>query len=118
MTKRPARFCSLEPSWLRENSPTHRKRSIALERFRARVQAASPQGSDRAQVIGVFEAVVAEAAKARMLHDELEARLALGEIEMKSGKTHEGRARLVTLERDATAQGFGLIATSSNHNEP
>lgn len=36
--------------------------------------------------------------------------LALGEIEMKSGKAAAGRARLEALEKDATAKGFLLIA--------
>jgi DNA-binding winged helix-turn-helix (wHTH) protein/tetratricopeptide (TPR) repeat protein len=41
---------------------------------------------------------------------EFESRLALGEIERKSGKTASGRARLAALQRDATAKGFLLIA--------
>ncbi len=41
---------------------------------------------------------------------QLEVRLALGEVEMKSGKVDSGRARLATLQKDATAQGFLLIA--------
>jgi len=76
----------------------------------ARVQAASGRGSDKAQTIAVLEAVVAEAAKTRMLHYEFEARLALGEIEIKSGKTATGRGSLARLEKDATAKGFRLIA--------
>ena len=35
---------------------------------------------------------------------------ALGEIEMKSGKTASGMANLKSLEKDATARGFLLIA--------
>ena len=41
---------------------------------------------------------------------QFEIRLALGEIEMKSGKTASGMARLKSLERDATAKNFLLIA--------
>jgi len=41
---------------------------------------------------------------------EFEARLALGEIEMKSGNRDASRATLRTLERDATAKGFLLVA--------
>ena len=40
----------------------------------------------------------------------LEARLALGEIEMKSGHSGAARAHLETVEKDATAHGFALIA--------
>ncbi len=41
---------------------------------------------------------------------QLEARLALGEIEMKSGKTAAGRARLEALEAEARTKGYKLIA--------
>lgn len=41
---------------------------------------------------------------------EFEARLALGEIELASGQVAAGRARLETLEKEATAKGFLLIA--------
>jgi len=41
---------------------------------------------------------------------QFEIRLALGEIEMKSGKTSAGVACLKSLERDASAKGFPLIA--------
>ena len=89
-----------------ENRETH----FSVTTTAARVQAASTQGSNQAQAIGMLKAVVDEAAKARMLPDEFEARLALGEIEIKSGKRDVGRARLATLEKDATAKGFLLIA--------
>jgi tetratricopeptide (TPR) repeat protein len=41
---------------------------------------------------------------------QLEARLALGEIEVRSGDTVIGRARLEALEVEATARGYALIA--------
>ncbi len=41
---------------------------------------------------------------------QLEARLALGEVETHSGHVAEGRARLASLEEDAEAKRFGLIA--------
>ena len=41
---------------------------------------------------------------------ELEAQLAIGEIEMKSVRASSGRARLEALEGDAKAKGFLLIA--------
>jgi len=41
---------------------------------------------------------------------QLEARLALGEIEMESANPAAGRARLGALEKDGAARGFGLIA--------
>jgi len=41
---------------------------------------------------------------------ELDARLALAEIEMKSGQTTPGRAHLTAIEADAKAKGYNLIA--------
>jgi eukaryotic-like serine/threonine-protein kinase len=41
---------------------------------------------------------------------ELDARLALAEIEMKSGQTAAGRAHLATIEADAKAKSYNLIA--------
>jgi hypothetical protein len=50
------------------------------------------------------------ATKHGFVPEQLEARLALGEIEMKSGASDAGRARLAALEKDAQAKGFLLIA--------
>jgi TolB-like protein/Tfp pilus assembly protein PilF len=44
----------------------------------------------------------------------LEARLALGEMEMKQGKKAAAREHLATLEKDATAKGFLLIARKAS----
>ena len=52
----------------------------------------------------------AEATKAGLVRLQFEARLALGEIELKSGASAAGRARLSALAAEATAKGFGLIA--------
>jgi hypothetical protein len=41
---------------------------------------------------------------------EYQARLALGEAEMKSGRTTAARARLAALDQDATRTGFLLVA--------
>jgi DNA-binding winged helix-turn-helix (wHTH) protein/Tfp pilus assembly protein PilF/TolB-like protein len=41
---------------------------------------------------------------------ELDARLALAEIEMKSGQTTAGRAHLAAIETDAKTKGYNLIA--------
>jgi DNA-binding winged helix-turn-helix (wHTH) protein/tetratricopeptide (TPR) repeat protein len=41
---------------------------------------------------------------------QLDARLALAEIEMKSGQTTAGRSRLTAIEADAKAKGYNLIA--------
>ena len=41
---------------------------------------------------------------------QLEARLALGEVEKRGPNPAAGRSRLAALEADATAKGFALIA--------
>jgi hypothetical protein len=61
-----------------------------------------------------LEATLAEATKYGYLGYQFEARLALAEIEMKSGKTSAGRARLEALQREAAAKGFGLIARKAS----
>ena len=62
------------------------------------------------EAIKTLNAIVAEATTYGYLSYQLEARLALGEIEMKSGRTVAGHSRLAALEKDATAKGFLLIA--------
>jgi tetratricopeptide (TPR) repeat protein/TolB-like protein len=60
-----------------------------------------------------LKATLAETQKYGFVRPQLEARLALGEIEMKSGHAVAGRLRLEALEKDATARGFGLIASKA-----
>jgi eukaryotic-like serine/threonine-protein kinase len=45
---------------------------------------------------------------------ELDARLALAKIEMKSGQTVEGRAHLTAIEADGKAKGYILVARKAN----
>jgi tetratricopeptide (TPR) repeat protein len=54
--------------------------------------------------------VLREVAKDGYISYELKTRLALGEVELKSGEIQTGRTRLAALEKDATHQGFLLIA--------
>jgi eukaryotic-like serine/threonine-protein kinase len=44
---------------------------------------------------------------------ELDARLALAELEMKAGQTTEGRAQLKSIEKDARARGYNLAANKA-----
>ena len=54
--------------------------------------------------------LISEARKAGYVGEELDARLAVAEIEMKSGATASARSHLIALEKDARAKGFGLVA--------
>jgi DNA-binding winged helix-turn-helix (wHTH) protein/tetratricopeptide (TPR) repeat protein/TolB-like protein len=55
-------------------------------------------------------AVIAKSRELGYMGIELDARLALAEIEMKSGQTAPGRAHLTAIEADAKAKGYNLIA--------
>jgi len=57
-----------------------------------------------------LDAALGEATKANLLYHQYDAQLALGELEIKSGKAAVGYARLDALKKDATSKGFLLIA--------
>jgi tetratricopeptide (TPR) repeat protein len=59
---------------------------------------------------GNLNSALTEAKKFGYIVFQFEARLALGQIEMESGGATDGRTRLEALRKDATAQGFLLIA--------
>jgi len=61
-----------------------------------------------------LQGVLAEAARHGFLGYQLDAGLALGEIELKASASHsQGSARLATVEREARAKGFTLIASKA-----
>jgi serine/threonine protein kinase/tetratricopeptide (TPR) repeat protein len=57
-----------------------------------------------------IQSVLTDATKQNLTGIQLEARLGMGEVEMKSGDRSTGRAHLAALQKDATAKGFLLIA--------
>jgi tetratricopeptide (TPR) repeat protein len=57
-----------------------------------------------------LKSIAAEAKRMGFVGVEFQARLTLGEIEMRHGNPRAGRTRLAALEKQATARGFGLIA--------
>jgi serine/threonine protein kinase/tetratricopeptide (TPR) repeat protein len=73
----------------------------------ARVRAASGKFAEASKAL---KATLAEATRLGFIRVQLEARLALGEAEMTSGKSAAGRSRLEALRQDASARGFALIA--------
>jgi tetratricopeptide (TPR) repeat protein len=73
----------------------------------ARVQAASRKPD---AAVASLNALIARAAKLGCVSCAFEARLALGEIEVESGRPTPGRTRLRTLEREAKTRGFILTA--------
>ena len=57
-----------------------------------------------------LEAMLSEATRASFVPYVFEGRLAVGEIEIKSGRAADGRTGLAALEIDAIAKGFVLVA--------
>jgi len=73
----------------------------------ARVRAATGKPSEATKSL---ENVLIEATKLGRVDVQFESLLALGEIEMRSGKPTAGRARLATLQKEAEAKGYRLLA--------
>jgi tetratricopeptide (TPR) repeat protein len=72
----------------------------------ARIATASGHFANAQQIL---DAALAEATRANLLYFQYDTRLALGELEIKSGKLAAGRNRLTKLEKDAQGKGFLLI---------
>jgi tetratricopeptide (TPR) repeat protein len=68
------------------------------------------ESQSRADAIKQLRSIVAEATKNGYLKIAFEARLPLAEIEIRSGEREMGRAHLVSLETEAAAKGFALLA--------
>jgi tetratricopeptide (TPR) repeat protein/TolB-like protein/predicted Ser/Thr protein kinase len=88
-----------------------REARLALRTTAARVHVAL---GETASATKMLDGVLAEATKFRLVEPQLEARLALGQIEMQSGKAAAGRARLTTVEKEAAAQGLLLISRNAH----
>ena len=67
-------------------------------------------GGDTARATNSLNAIAAEARKFGLIALELEARLALGQIEVAAGNLDAGRSRLATVQRNAKARGYMHIA--------
>lgn len=79
----------------------------------ARIETAEKDVGHSAAGIATRKELAAVIAKSRELGYmgiELDARLALAEIEMKTGQTAAARAHLTEIETDAKAKGYNLIA--------
>jgi hypothetical protein len=76
----------------------------------AQARAATGKPADFEAAAAILEQTMKEAEKAGIMILLYETKLALGEIEIKAGKTVAGRLRLVALEKDAKRAGFALVA--------
>ncbi|MGC9990334.1 MAG: tetratricopeptide repeat protein [Terriglobales bacterium] len=87
----------------------------------ARIETAEKDAVRSAAGIAARKELTAVIAKSRGLGYrlvELDARLALAEIEMKSRQTAEGRAHLAAIEADAKAIGYNLVARKAATPRP
>ena len=75
----------------------------------ARVQAATGRQPNIAPSVDSLQKIAREAKRAGMRGFELEARLALGEIELADGKASAARKDLEEVQREALANGYRLI---------
>jgi hypothetical protein len=76
----------------------------------ARILARSHDPADAEKQLNLL---LDEATRTGLVSYQFEVRLAIGEIEMQSGKTSSGMTHLKSLERDASAKGFLLIANKA-----
>jgi hypothetical protein len=86
--------------------------TVAIEA--ARVRAASGNRADVADVTKVLKNAVADATKEGLTGLLLQARLALGQVEITHGDRASGRSRLVVVQKEATAKGFVLVARKAS----
>jgi DNA-binding winged helix-turn-helix (wHTH) protein/tetratricopeptide (TPR) repeat protein len=76
----------------------------------ARINGASGDVSKTTQAVESLHKVLADATRSALLNYELEARLAMAEIEFGSGDQVLGRNHLEALNKDAANMGLGFIA--------
>lgn len=85
-----------------QNAAVRYQYGISGSRIRA-------QRGERAAAMATLNSLLAQAAKAGMVTYEFAARLALGEIKMKTAEAARGRAELLALEKEAATRGYKLI---------
>jgi len=80
----------------------------------ARIQGLSGTSDKQLQTMQALQQSFAEALKGGFLEQQMQAGLALGEVEIAAGKSDAGRARLQSLQKQATSKGFLLIARQAS----
>jgi eukaryotic-like serine/threonine-protein kinase len=86
--------------------------TVAIEA--ARIRAASGNQADVTESVNVLKKAMTDATKEGLTGLLLQARLALGEVEITHGDRASGRSRLVVVQKDATAKGFLLVARKAS----
>jgi eukaryotic-like serine/threonine-protein kinase len=83
---------------------------LTLGLVKAGILSASHQPQDQTAALQLLKSTQREAAQHGYKEFQLQARLSIAELEIQSGKAVTGRAHLAALEKDATSQGFLLVA--------
>jgi len=92
-------------------SETHdRELALSAAVASARVRASSREPKDVREALAILRNLVSTAGGSTFAEQFYEARLALGEIELKSADKTVGRSDLEALQKEASSQGFQLIA--------
>jgi serine/threonine protein kinase len=95
---------------LQAGEPAMRLTWLGLRIQRARLQALRGTAAEREGALKDLAELLAEARGREWLEGQLEARLALGEVELASGRRADGLRRLEALEREARRRGWALWA--------
>jgi serine/threonine protein kinase/tetratricopeptide (TPR) repeat protein len=109
--KIPEAIKSIEQAEAAVKKSHDRVNSLDVAIVAARVNASSGRS---AEAVSSLNHILSDAANMRCLVCQFDAHLALGEIEIRTGKSISGRPRLASLEKDATAKGFLLIARKAH----
>jgi eukaryotic-like serine/threonine-protein kinase len=83
---------------------------LIIEIAIARVRAASDSPQDRIEAEKALSQASDDATKIGFIGEEFDARLGLAELELSAGRTASARDQLMSLDRDATRQGWLTIA--------
>jgi ATP/maltotriose-dependent transcriptional regulator MalT len=84
--------------------------AVSVTLTQARITTVAGDPVQRAEMMKRLNALEREARAKGYLYASMQARLLLGEIEMKSPAREDGRARVKELQREASRSGFRLIA--------
>ena len=84
--------------------------SVIANLSRSVTKARAYEAASPADAIAQLKGTVAELTRRSQPRHAFDARLALGEIEMRAGQREAGRAHLASLEKDAEVKGYKLIA--------
>ena len=102
---------------IERGTPVAQKCSDRGVRFVFAIEDARTQDANgkHAAAIASIQHTLADLNKYGYAGYQMEARLVLGEAEMKAGKVREGRHTLTDLEKDAQAKGFNLVARKAGN---